>query len=83
VALGRLATFMKSLGVRVIPMLSMRAAKAAVKYSVVNHAKLWGDLRAIPVKRTVHTGNKVVATLAVFSYASKILVPKLFSSSVS
>jgi hypothetical protein len=67
VALGRLATLTKSFGVRVIPMLSMRAASPAVKYSVVNQAKLPGDRSASPVKRTVHTGNMVVATSAAFS----------------
>lgn len=67
VALGRCATLTKSLGVRVIPMESIKAARAAVKYSVVNHVNDCGLLRAIPVNKTVHRGNKVVATLATFS----------------
>ena len=46
-------------------MLSMRAAKPAVKYSVVNQAKADGCLRAIPEQMTVHKGKSVVATLAV------------------
>ena len=62
---GRLATLAKSFGVRVIPMESMRAARAPVKYSVVNHEKELGDFSAIPVKMTVHRGKRVVATLAV------------------
>jgi hypothetical protein len=45
----------------------MRAANAAVKYSVVNQAKDWGLFKAIPVKRTVQTGKRVVAMFAVFS----------------
>lgn len=64
-----------------MPMESMRAANPAVKYSVVNQAKDSGLFRAMPVNKTVHTGNSVVATLAVFSYASKIFAPKLFSGS--
>ena len=63
---------MKSCGVKVIPMESMRAAKAAVKYSVVNQAKEEGDFKAIPVNKTVQTGNRVVATSAVLTYQSKI-----------
>lgn len=43
---------------------SIRAARPAVKYSVVNHAKDDGFLRAMPVKRTVQTGKSVVAMLA-------------------
>jgi hypothetical protein len=38
----------------------MRTANPPVKYSVVNHAKELGDLRAIPVKRTVQIGNRLV-----------------------
>jgi len=55
---------------------SIRAAMAAVKYSVVNQEKLAGLLRATPVKRMVHRGNKVVETLAVLTYASKIFLPR-------
>ena len=55
----------KSFGASVMPILSMNAAKAAVKYSVVNQAKLYGLLSAIPVNKTVQTGKSVVATLAV------------------
>ena len=43
---------------------------------MVNQLNDDGDLIATAVKRTVHTGNKVVAILAVFVYALKILVPK-------
>jgi hypothetical protein len=49
----------------VIPMESIRAASAAVKYSVVKKSKVDGFLSAIAVKRTVQSGNRVVATLAV------------------
>jgi hypothetical protein len=65
--------------VRVIPIECIIAASAPVKYSVVNQAKDFGDLRAIAVKRTVHTGNRVVAALAVFVYALKIFDPILSS----
>jgi hypothetical protein len=58
----------------------MRAARPAVKYSVVNHAKEVGLLRAIPVKRTVQRGNKLVAMSAIFTYPSKIFSPSPFSS---
>ena len=44
---------------------NMRAARAPVKYSVVNHANEEGLLSAIPVKMTVHNGKSVVAMLAV------------------
>ena len=50
-----------------MPILSMSAASAAVKYSVVNQANDCGRCKAKAVKRTVQTGNMVVATLAVFS----------------
>ena len=66
VGTGSLATATKSLGVKVIPMESMSAARPAVKYSVVNQAKDCGVFKAQSVKMTVHSGNKVVATLAVF-----------------
>jgi hypothetical protein len=46
---------------------SMRAAKPAVKYSVVNQAKELGDFKAIAEQMTVHNGNKVVATSAVLT----------------
>lgn len=74
---------MKSLGVRVIPMESMRAAKPAVKYFVVNHAKSLGLFKAQAVNRTVQKGNKLVAALAVLIYASKILPASVFSPSGS
>jgi hypothetical protein len=63
---------------------SIRAASAAVKYSVVNQEKEVGLFRAMPVKRTVHTGKRLVATPATFTYPSKIFFPKpssLFSGS--
>lgn len=66
-ARGCLATSMKSWGVKVIPMESIKAAKAAVKYSVVNQVKLAGDLIAMAEQITVQTGNRVVATSAVFT----------------
>jgi len=49
----------------VIPIESIRAARAAVKYSVVKKSKVDGFLSAIAVKRTVQRGKRVVATLAV------------------
>ena len=58
---------MKSSGVSVMPILSMSAASAAVKYSVVNQAKDCGLFKASAVNRTVQTGNMLVATSAVFS----------------
>ena len=66
-ARGCLATSMKSWGVKVIPMESIRAAKAAVKYSVVNQAKDAGDFKAAAEKMTVQSGKRVVATLAVLT----------------
>lgn len=48
-----------------IPMESIRAARAAVKYSVVKKSKVEGFLSAMAVKRTVQRGKRVVATLAV------------------
>jgi hypothetical protein len=50
---------MKSAGDSVIPMESMRAASAAVKYSVVNQANFCGDLSAMIVERTVQIGNRL------------------------
>ena len=47
-----------------MPMLNMRAAKAAVKYSVVNQANDEGDFKAIPEQITVQSGKSVVATSA-------------------
>ena len=58
---------MKSWGVKVIPIESIRAAKPKVKYSVVNHANELGDFNAIPEQITVHRGKRVVATSAVFT----------------
>ena len=49
-----------------IPMESIKAARAAVKYSVVKKSKVDGFFSAMAVKRTVQRGNRVVATLAVF-----------------
>lgn len=63
--LGSLATATKSWGVSVIPMESMSAARAAVKYSVVKKSNVDGFFRAMAVKRTVHRGKSVVAALAV------------------
>lgn len=80
IELGSDATATKSAGVRVIPMESMRAARAAVKYSVVNHSKVDGRLSAMAVKRTVHRGKRVVARFAVLVYASNILADVDFSS---
>jgi hypothetical protein len=59
---------------------SIRAAKAPVKYSVVNQAKEDGDFKAIPVNKIVQRGKRVVATSATLTYPSKIFVPRLFSS---
>ena len=50
---------MKSAGDSVMPMESMRAARAIVKYSVVNHANDWGFFSASMVDRTVHTGKRL------------------------
>ena len=63
--LGSLATSIKSLGVKVIPIESIKAAKAAVKYCVVKKSNVEGFLSAIAVKSTVHNGKRVVAALAV------------------
>ena len=63
-----------------IPIESIRAASAAVKYSVVNQANDAGDFTAAAEKSTVQRGNKVVATLAVLTYASKIFFPNPFFS---
>ena len=62
---GSLATSMKSLGVNVIPIESISAANAAVKYWVVKKSNVDGFLSAMAVKRTVHSGKRVVAALAV------------------
>ena len=48
-----------------MPMESMRAASAAVKYSVAKKSKVEGRLRATAVNRTVHRGKRIVAALAV------------------
>lgn len=74
---------MKSCGVKVIPIESIKAANAAVKYSVVNQVKDAGDFKAMPVNNTVQTGKRVVATSATLTYVSKIFFPKLFSGSGS
>ena len=50
-----------------------------MKYSVVKKSKVDGLLRARAVKRTVQRGKRVVATLAVLVYMSKILEPRDFS----
>lgn len=62
---GSLATSIKSLGVKVMPIDSINAANAAVKYWVVKKSNVEGRLRAMAVKRTVHNGKSVVAVLAV------------------
>ena len=59
----------------------MSAAKAAVKYSVVNQAKLLGDFNARPVNNTVHNGNRLAKTLALVSYPSNIFCPNVFVGS--
>ena len=74
---------MKSCGVKVIPIESIKAASAAVKYSVVNQLKDAGDFKAMPVNNTVQTGKRVVATSATLTYVSKTFFPKLFSGSGS
>jgi hypothetical protein len=61
---------------------SMRAAKPAVKYSVVNQAKEEGDFKAIAENNTVQRGKRVVAISAVLTYASKIFFPRLTDSSL-
>ncbi len=58
-----------------MPMESIRAANAAVKYSVVNQANELGDFSAIAEQRTVHKGKRVVATSAALTYPSKIFFP--------
>ena len=73
IELGSLATATKSAGVRVIPMNSMRAASAAVKYLVVKKSKVDGRLSAMAVNRTDHKGKSVVAAFAALVYASNIL----------
>ena len=60
-----MVTSTKSWGVNVIPIESIRAANAAVKYSVVKKSNVDGFFNAIAVKRTVHRGKRVVAALAV------------------
>merc|ERR1711966_48108 len=52
---------------------SMRMARAAVKYSVVNHANELGLFKAIPVKRTVQRGKRVVARPITLVYVLKSL----------
>ena len=80
IELGSLATAAKSAGVRVMPMESMRAASAAVKYSVAKKSKVEGRLRATAVNRTVHRGKRIVAKLAVLVYTSNILAERDLSS---
>lgn len=80
IELGSLATATKSAGVRVIPMDSMSAARAAVKYSVVKKSKVDGRLSAMAVNRTVHRGKSVVAAFAALVYASNILADREPSS---
>ena len=46
----------------------MYVPKEAVKYFVLNHAKVLGLSSAIPAKSTVHNGNKVVNVSVVFKY---------------
>jgi hypothetical protein len=46
---------------------SIRAAKAAVKYSVVNQANELGDFKAMPEKRMVQRGKRVVVISAVLT----------------
>ena len=58
-------TSRKSWGVKVIPIESIRAANAAVKYSVVNQANDEGDFKAAAENKTVQRGNRVVALSAV------------------
>jgi hypothetical protein len=48
---------------------------------VVNQSKEEGDFKAIPVKRTVQRGKRVVATEAVLEYTLNALDPKLSFSS--
>lgn len=64
-----------------IPMESMSAANAAVKYSVVKKSNVDGFFRAIAVNKTVQSGKRVVAAFAVFVYTSKILETRDFSPS--
>ena len=73
--LGSDATATKSAGVNVIPILNMSAANAAVKYCVVKNSNVDGRFNAMAVKRTVHSGKRVVAALAVLVYISNILEP--------
>ena len=54
-----------------------------MKYSVLNQANDAGDFNAIAEHTTVQTGNNVVATSAVLTYASKIFFPSPFSGSGS
>ena len=49
-----------------MPMESIRAASAAVKYFVVNQEKEEGLLRATPEQMTVQSGNRLVAMFAAF-----------------
>ena len=66
-----------------MPIESISAASAAVKYSVVKKSNVEGLLSAMAVKRTVHRGKRVVATLAVLVYTSKTLEARDFSSEES
>ena len=69
-ARGCLATSMKSWGVKVIPMESIRAPNAPVKYFVVNHANFSGAFKAMPANNTVHNGNNTVNVSVTFKYTS-------------
>ena len=51
-------------------MLSMRIARPAVKYLVVNQAKADGSFKAHNVKTTVQTGNKFVSAPETLVYVS-------------
>ena len=50
---------------------------------MVNHSKEVGDLSAMAVNSTVHTGNRVVAMDAALVYAANALDPKEDSSAGS
>ena len=53
-----------------MPILSMRMAKPAVKYLVVNQAKADGSFKAHNVKTTVQTGNRFVSAPETLVYVS-------------
>lgn len=76
IELGSLATATKSAGVSVIPIDSINAASAAVKYWVVKNSNVLGRFNAMAVNNTVHKGNRVVAPFAILVYASNILPDK-------